>query len=103
MTLAYKAVGERLDGAGIALKRKTPRDEPEGGASSRSHHQMLSGKSTDCLRVGGDEEVMIPMGDVDERLEHGRNPARQIALMRDVMPIVALIAALAAMFWQLQG
>jgi hypothetical protein len=42
------------------------------------------------------------MDGISER-RHGRKPARQIAPMRDVMPIVALIAALAAMFWQLQG
>jgi hypothetical protein len=34
--------------------------------------------------------------------EYGRKPARRIAPMRDLMPIVALIVALAAMFW-LQG
>jgi hypothetical protein len=45
------------------------------------------------------------MDDLDEqrRIRHGGKPALQIALMRDVMPIVALIAALAAMFWQVQG
>jgi hypothetical protein len=40
---------------------------------------------------------------MDGMYEHDRKPARRIALMRDVMPIVALVAALAAMFWQLQG
>jgi hypothetical protein len=45
------------------------------------------------------------MDDLDEqrKIRHGGKPALQIALMRDVMPIVALIAALAAMFWQVQG
>jgi hypothetical protein len=39
---------------------------------------------------------------MDGMNEHGRKPARRIAPMRDLMPIVALIAALTAMFW-LQG
>jgi hypothetical protein len=39
--------------------------------------------------------------DMDGTNEHGRKPARRIAPMRD-LPIVALIAGLAAMFW-LQG
>src|ERR1700747_469026 len=45
---------------------------------------------------------------MDDRDEHGTirpgsTRAVQIALMRGVMPIVALIAAVAAMFWQVQG
>jgi hypothetical protein len=39
---------------------------------------------------------------MDGMYEHDRKPARRIAPMRDLMPIVALIAALTAMFW-LQG
>jgi len=39
---------------------------------------------------------------MDGMYEHDRKPARRITPMRDLMPIVALIAALTAMFW-LQG
>jgi hypothetical protein len=39
---------------------------------------------------------------MDGMNEHGHEPAQRIAPMRDLMPIVALIAALAAMFW-MQG
>jgi hypothetical protein len=49
--------------------------------------------------LGGDEQGCPRM---DGMYEHDRKPARRIAPMRDLMPIVALIAALTAMFW-LQG
>jgi hypothetical protein len=42
------------------------------------------------------------LDDLDKQREI-RHSAALIALMRDVVPIVALIAALAAIFWRVQG
>jgi hypothetical protein len=54
------------------------------------------------VKCGGNEQRMTCLDDLDKQREI-RHSAALIALMRDVVPIVALIAALAAIFWRVQG